>query len=77
MACEAADVQLALKQKETEWKNMYPNQARLSRNDLFNMGRHDILQNISEFNDAMTTELWEQVLHAKVRWAEMQLGNTV
>eukprot|EP00045_Choanoeca_perplexa_P013108 m.146441 g.146441 ORF g.146441 m.146441 type:complete len:950 (-) comp16240_c0_seq2:591-3440(-) len=66
VALEAAEVQLALKQKETEWKNMYPNQARLSRDDLFNMGRHDILQNITEFNDAMTAEQWEQVLHAKI-----------
>eukprot|EP00730_Choanoeca_flexa_P018456 TRINITY_DN8975_c0_g1_i3.p1 TRINITY_DN8975_c0_g1~~TRINITY_DN8975_c0_g1_i3.p1 ORF type:complete len:948 (+),score=268.23 TRINITY_DN8975_c0_g1_i3:156-2999(+) len=68
VAAEAAQVQLALKQKETEWKNMYPNQARLSRDDLFNMGRHDILQNITEFNDAMTAEQWEQVLHTKI-WA--------
>ena len=66
VAGEARDIARALKQKENEWKNTYPNHARMSRDDLYNMGRHEILQNITEFNDAMTAEQWESVLNRRI-----------
>lgn len=66
VAQEAKDVARALKHKENEWKNTYPNSPRLSRDDLYNMGRHEILQNITEFNDAMTAEQWEAVLQKQI-----------
>eukprot|EP01147_Barroeca_monosierra_P005650 gene5650-8955_t len=62
VAQEGMLIARTLKRKETEWKNNYPNQARLSRDDLFNMGRHQILQNITAFNDTMTPAQWEMVL---------------
>ena len=66
IAQEGLSIARSLKRKETEWKNSYPNQARLSRDDLFNMGRHQILQNITAFNDAMTPAQWELVLSEQV-----------
>eukprot|EP00043_Microstomoeca_roanoka_P015343 m.153701 g.153701 ORF g.153701 m.153701 type:complete len:1019 (+) comp16240_c11_seq1:115-3171(+) len=66
VAQEGMSIARALKRKETEWKNNYPNQARLSRDDLYNMGRHEILQNITAFNDTMTPAQWEMVLTEQI-----------
>eukprot|EP00056_Hartaetosiga_gracilis_P019475 m.14367 g.14367 ORF g.14367 m.14367 type:complete len:967 (-) comp7723_c0_seq1:93-2993(-) len=71
IASEQMRIERALKHKETEWKNNYPNQARLSRDDLFNMGRHQILQNVTSFSDTMTPTQWETVLTEQI-WSRIR-----
>eukprot|EP00055_Hartaetosiga_balthica_P016779 m.107749 g.107749 ORF g.107749 m.107749 type:complete len:963 (+) comp9180_c0_seq1:308-3196(+) len=71
IASERMRIERALKHKETEWKNNYPNQARLSRDDLFNMGRHQILQNVTAFSDTMTPSQWEAVLTEQI-WTRIR-----
>eukprot|EP00051_Salpingoeca_urceolata_P031731 m.12712 g.12712 ORF g.12712 m.12712 type:complete len:998 (-) comp4343_c0_seq1:112-3105(-) len=62
VAYEARDIGMALKKKETEWRNSYPNQHRQSRDDLYAMGRHLILESVANFNESMTAAQWESKL---------------
>eukprot|EP00053_Salpingoeca_punica_P018575 m.182669 g.182669 ORF g.182669 m.182669 type:complete len:956 (-) comp17462_c0_seq2:449-3316(-) len=66
VAVEAKEVATSLKKKENEWKNTFPGHHRQSRDDLFNVGRHQILANVSKFNDNMTASQWEEVLRCRI-----------
>lgn len=62
VAHEAREIGLALKKKETEWRNAYPNQHRQSRDDLYAMGRHLILENMANYAESSTAAQQEAIL---------------
>lgn len=63
---ESKEVALSLRRKENEWKNTYPNTHRHSRDDLFNMGRTRILENMNKLAATLTPVQYETMLRTEI-----------
>eukprot|EP00048_Salpingoeca_helianthica_P011798 m.170518 g.170518 ORF g.170518 m.170518 type:complete len:898 (+) comp15276_c5_seq1:542-3235(+) len=66
VVAESKEVALALRRKENEWKNTYPNTHRHSRDDLFNMGRTRILENMNKLAASATPIQYETMLRDEI-----------
>lgn len=58
---ELQTISSELKRKENEWKSRYDGRTRMSRADLFVIGRHNILEAMSDFNDNVKALSLEQL----------------
>lgn len=66
VSAEAKEVTLSLRRKENEWKNTYPNQPRHSRDDLFNLGRTRIVENMARSSSELTPARCEELISGHI-----------
>jgi len=63
---ELRDVEAALRKKEAEWKQRFPDKHWMNRDDLLAVGRHAVLESMSRVNHSITPTQLESTLISKL-----------
>eukprot|EP00041_Stephanoeca_diplocostata_P002705 m.29306 g.29306 ORF g.29306 m.29306 type:complete len:925 (-) comp13698_c0_seq6:3131-5905(-) len=71
LSVQIAELSADLKRKENEWKSRYPGVPRMSREELFIVGRHRILEAVHSLNTSLTAMDLEKLLTDEL-WAKIR-----